>query len=338
MSFRWETCECMSFPHEGLAASLTHPCRCAIRHLWLQLFFVLLPIVLQMVVLIECSWQRTWLPCALEYSIWCSHGQWWSMLGFMVGRPCGGMLDDAWSSSLPNFVFLVSSRIDTGPVLWGNVANGIACPWPLTPWAEFCLWVVHWQANWWFGWGCMFVDVPFPWVCVALRPPFWHWWTMLPVWPLQLMTSLPLFSARYLVLLHCWWGCPPCLPWTCGHRLCFGPWVQIGTMCRCVLRVSYRLLGKWRLCALVMLSSLKIASISPLSFLWVLLVWAQWPWAWWALSSQQLTQDTEIPPWPPEWISFLLYQGMGRCWVGSHVGLFHHTSFWHAGVADPVVQ
>jgi hypothetical protein len=53
--FRWETREFMSFPQEGLTASLTHPCRCTIRRLWLQLFFVLLPIVPKMMVLIELS-------------------------------------------------------------------------------------------------------------------------------------------------------------------------------------------------------------------------------------------------------------------------------------------
>ena len=32
---------------------------------------------------------------------------------------CGGWLDDAWSSNPPNFVFQVSSKNDTGPVLHG---------------------------------------------------------------------------------------------------------------------------------------------------------------------------------------------------------------------------
>jgi hypothetical protein len=60
------------------------------------------------------------------------------MLGFVAKMPSGGWLDDVWSSNLPNFVFQVSSKIDTAPVLGGNATNGIACPWPSMPWAEFC--------------------------------------------------------------------------------------------------------------------------------------------------------------------------------------------------------
>jgi hypothetical protein len=60
------------------------------------------------------------------------------MLGFAAKKPCGGWLDDALSSNLPNFGFQVSSKINTGPVLLGNATNGIACPWPSTPLAEFC--------------------------------------------------------------------------------------------------------------------------------------------------------------------------------------------------------
>jgi hypothetical protein len=65
----------------------------------------------------------------------------WSVVAnirIVVKKPCGGWLDDAWSGSLPNFVFQVSSRINTGPVLHGNTAHGIACPWSSTPWAKFC--------------------------------------------------------------------------------------------------------------------------------------------------------------------------------------------------------
>jgi hypothetical protein len=40
----------------------------------------------------------------------------------------GGWLDDAWSSNLPNSVFQVSGKIDTGPALCGNATSGIACP------------------------------------------------------------------------------------------------------------------------------------------------------------------------------------------------------------------
>ncbi len=337
MSFRRETCEYMSFPQERLTASLTHPWYCAIRRLWLQMFFVLLPIVPQMMVLIECSWQRIWLPPSLEYWIWCSHGQVRMTLRFVSKKHCGDWLDDAWSGNLPNFVFQVSSKIDTGPVLCGNATNGIACPWPSTSWAEFCWWVVHGQSNCWFRWGCKFASVPFPWVYIALRPPFWRWWTMHPVWPLRPITSLLKLSAKYLVPLHCWWGCPSCLPWTCGRWLCFGPWFQLGTMHCCVLQVSYCLLGKWQLCLLVMLCSLKIAGISASSFLQVPLVQMQARRVWWASSNQQLAQDKEIPPWPLEWISFLLYQGVGRYWVDLHVELLHHTSSWCAGAADPAV-
>jgi hypothetical protein len=41
----------------------------------------------------------------------------WTTLGFVAKQPCGGWLDDALSSNLPNFVFQVSSKIDIGPVL-----------------------------------------------------------------------------------------------------------------------------------------------------------------------------------------------------------------------------
>ncbi len=68
-----------------------------------------------------------------------SHGQWWRTLEFVAKMPCGGWLDDAQSSNPPNFVFQVSSKIDTGPVLCSNATNGIACPWPLMPWAGFLL-------------------------------------------------------------------------------------------------------------------------------------------------------------------------------------------------------
>ncbi len=53
----------------------------------------------------------------------------------MAEKLCGVWLDDAWSSNLPNFVFQVSSKNNTGPVLRGNATNGISCPWPSTPWA-----------------------------------------------------------------------------------------------------------------------------------------------------------------------------------------------------------
>ncbi len=51
----------------------------------------------------------------------------------MAKKLCGGWLDDAWSSNLPNFVFQVSGKNDTGPVLCGNATNGISCQWPSTP-------------------------------------------------------------------------------------------------------------------------------------------------------------------------------------------------------------
>jgi hypothetical protein len=57
------------------------------------------------------------------------------MLIFMAKKLCGGWLDDAWSSNLPNFVFQVTSKNDTCPVLCGSATNGIACPWPSKPWA-----------------------------------------------------------------------------------------------------------------------------------------------------------------------------------------------------------
>jgi hypothetical protein len=47
---------------------------------------------------------------------------------------CGGWLDYVWSSNLPNYVFQVSSKINTGPALCSNATSGIACPWPSTPW------------------------------------------------------------------------------------------------------------------------------------------------------------------------------------------------------------
>ncbi len=53
----------------------------------------------------------------------------------MAKKLCGGWLDDAWSSNLPNFVFQVSSKNDTDPVLFGNASNVISCPWPSMPWA-----------------------------------------------------------------------------------------------------------------------------------------------------------------------------------------------------------
>jgi hypothetical protein len=42
------------------------------------------------------------------------------MLGFVAKKPCGGWLDDAWSSNPPNFGFQVSSQIGTGPVSLGQ--------------------------------------------------------------------------------------------------------------------------------------------------------------------------------------------------------------------------
>ncbi len=61
-------------------------------------------------------------------------------------------------------------------------------------------------------------------------------------------------------------------------------------------------------------------------------------WVWWASLNQQLVQDRGIPLWPLGWKSFLLYWGVGRCWSGLLVGLLHHTSFWRADAADPVVR
>jgi hypothetical protein len=49
-------------------------------------------------------------------------------LGFATKKLCGGWLDDAWSSNLPNSGFQVSSKIDSGPVLCGNATNEITCP------------------------------------------------------------------------------------------------------------------------------------------------------------------------------------------------------------------
>jgi hypothetical protein len=60
------------------------------------------------------------------------------MLEFVAEKICGGWLDDAWSSNLPNSVFQVSSKINTGPAHCGNATSEIAYPWPSTPWAEFC--------------------------------------------------------------------------------------------------------------------------------------------------------------------------------------------------------
>jgi hypothetical protein len=39
------------------------------------------------------------------------------MLVFVAKKLCGGWLDDAFSSNPPNFVFQVSSKNNTGPVL-----------------------------------------------------------------------------------------------------------------------------------------------------------------------------------------------------------------------------
>ncbi len=55
------------------------------------------------------------------------------MLVFVAKKLCGGWLDDAWPSNPPKFVFQVSSKNDTGPVLCGNATNGITCPWPSKP-------------------------------------------------------------------------------------------------------------------------------------------------------------------------------------------------------------
>ncbi len=134
----------LSFPQDVLPASLTHPCRCAIRRLWLQLLIVVLPVV-QMLVLLRFSWGKIWLPCSSKLwedgnfiermEILLSLAYLLKMLGFVAKKLCGGLLDDAWSSNPPNFGFQVSSKNDTGPVLCSSAANGIACPWPLKPWA-----------------------------------------------------------------------------------------------------------------------------------------------------------------------------------------------------------
>jgi hypothetical protein len=50
------------------------------------------------------------------------------MLVFVAKKLCGGLLDDAWSSNPPNFVFMVSSKNDIAPVLHDSATNGIACP------------------------------------------------------------------------------------------------------------------------------------------------------------------------------------------------------------------
>jgi hypothetical protein len=57
------------------------------------------------------------------------------MLVFVAKKLCGGWLDDARSINLPNFGFQVSSKNDTGPVLYNNATNAIAYPWPSNPWA-----------------------------------------------------------------------------------------------------------------------------------------------------------------------------------------------------------
>ncbi len=97
--------------------------------------------------------------------------------------------------------------------------------------------------------------------CISWRLPFLRRWTMCRIWPLRLMTSLLLLSGICWVPLRCWWECPQCLPWTCGLRLCCKPWVLIGTMRRCGLQVSCRLLNMWQLCPLVMLRSLRMVGI-----------------------------------------------------------------------------
>ncbi len=135
----------LSFSQDVLPASLTHSCRCAIRHLWLQSFIVLLPIVPQMLVWLRFSWQRIWLPCFLKswedgnfhgrMKILLSPAYLLKTLGFVVKKLYSGWLAGAWSSSLPNFGFQVSSKNDTGPVLCGSATNGISCLWPSKPWA-----------------------------------------------------------------------------------------------------------------------------------------------------------------------------------------------------------
>jgi len=57
----------------------------------------------------------------------------WIFCRFVVGKTCGGLLDDAWSNNQLSFVFLASSKIDTDLERRGIVANGIACPLLLMP-------------------------------------------------------------------------------------------------------------------------------------------------------------------------------------------------------------
>ena len=60
------------------------------------------------------------------------------MSEFVVGKTCGGLLDDAWSNNQLSFVFRVSSKIDTDLGRHGIVTNGIACPWLLMPLEGSC--------------------------------------------------------------------------------------------------------------------------------------------------------------------------------------------------------
>ncbi len=49
-----------------------------------------------------------------------------------------GWWGDAWSNNQLSSVSPASSSSKTGPVLRGNITNGIAYPWPLAPWGGSC--------------------------------------------------------------------------------------------------------------------------------------------------------------------------------------------------------
>jgi hypothetical protein len=100
----------------------------------------------------------------------------WRLLVWLGVHSCGVSLGVASWSSLPGFVFPVSSSIKIDLVPHGTLAIGNACPWPWVLLGGFYLWVARVLLHCWFASGCEVAGVQVWLAFAALRRLFLRWW------------------------------------------------------------------------------------------------------------------------------------------------------------------
>ena len=133
-----------SFPPTCRLVGLTHPCRRILMHFLLRPCFGTWGFLVEfwrtllfepIFELVCYHFEFLWFLAMRRVSCTLGHSR---LLVWLAVHSCGVSLGGVLWSSLPGFVFPVSSKSEIDPVLLDTLAIGTACPWPWVLLGGFC--------------------------------------------------------------------------------------------------------------------------------------------------------------------------------------------------------